>query len=95
MTISNSKKPIAKKRGRPIGSKNKKKLVAKRLVFKGMDLQRKTQAQSLARLNDIGKRIDELELIRTNLHNVIDNLEHQAVQYKAVISYLENKLETK
>jgi hypothetical protein len=89
-----SKKPVTKKRGRPIGSKNKKKPVAKRLVFKGMDLQRKAQ-QSLARLNDIGKRIDELESIRTNLHRVIDNLEHQAVQYRAVIDYLETKLELK
>jgi hypothetical protein len=89
MTISNSKKPIAKKRGRPLGSKNKPKRnkpakPANAKTFKLRDVESRA-------LN----KIVELERIRQNLHNVIDNLEHQAVQYKAVISYLENKLETK
>ena len=83
MTL-NSKKPIAKKRGRPLGSKNKKPATKKVKTFKLHDI----ESRALA-------KIVELEKIRQNLHNVIDNLEHQAVQYKAVISYLENKLETK
>jgi hypothetical protein len=77
MTTSNSKK-----RGRPVGSKNKRGRPAK--TFKLRDIEGRA-------LN----KIVELEKIRQNLHNVIDNLEHQAVQYKAVISYLENKLEIK
>jgi len=83
MTISNFKK-----RGRPLGSKNKAKrgrpAAKKANTFKQFDV----ESRSLA-------KIVELEKIRQNLHNVIDNLEHQAVQYKAVISYLENKLENR
>jgi hypothetical protein len=40
-------------------------------------------------------KIVELEKIRNNLHDLIDNLEHKIVQYQAVISYLEHKLEQK
>jgi len=79
MTTSNSKK-----RGRPVGSKNKKPVTRNAKTFKLRDIESRA-------LN----KIVELEKIRQNLHGVIDNLEHQAVQYKAVISYLENKLETK
>jgi len=83
MTTSNSKK-----RGRPLGSKNKAKrgrpAAKKANTFKQFDV----ESRSLT-------KIVELEKIRQNLHNVIDNLEHQAVQYKAVISYLENKLENR
>ena len=79
MTISNSKK-----RGRPVGSKNKPKRGRPAKTFKLRDIEGRA-------LN----KIVELEKIRQNLHDMIDNLEHQAVQYKAVISYLENKLEIK
>lgn len=81
MTTSNFKK-----RGRPLGSKNKAKRgrPAKVKVFKQFDV----ESRALA-------KIVELEKIRQNLHDMIDNLEHQAVQYKAVISYLENKLENR
>jgi len=83
MTTSNSKK-----RGRPLGSKNKAKrgrpAAKKANTFKLRDI----EGRALS-------KIVELEKIRQNLHGVIDNLEHQAVQYKAVISYLENKLEIK
>ena len=72
----------SKKRGRPIGSKSKRGRPAK--TFKLRDIEGRA-------LN----KIVELEKIRQNLHDMIDNLEHQAVQYKAVISYLENKLENK
>jgi hypothetical protein len=81
MTTLNSKK-----RGRPVGSKNKIKRgrPAKVKTFKQFDPTQRAFA-----------KIIELEKIRENLHNMIDNLEHQAVQYKAVISYLENKLENR
>jgi len=79
MTTSNSKK-----RGRPLGSKNKKPRAGKTKTFKQFDPAQRALA-----------KIVELERIRQNLHNLIDNLEHQAVQYRAVISYLENKLENK
>ena len=82
MTTSNSKK-----RGRPLGSKNKPKKVpraGKVKMFKRIyDLQRAAD------------KIVELEKIRNNLHDLLDNLEHKIVQYQAVISYLEHKLEQK
>lgn len=82
MTTSNSKK-----RGRPLGSKNKPKKIP-----------RAGKVRTFKRLYDLQRAADkivELEKIRENLHNIIDNLEHKEVQYKAVISYLENKLENK
>ena len=82
MTTSSSKK-----RGRPLGSKNKPKKVP-----------RAGKVKTFKRLYDLQRAADkivELEKIRENLHNIIDNLEHKEVQYKAVISYLENKLENK
>lgn len=82
MTTSNSKK-----RGRPLGSKNKPKKIP-----------RAGKVRTFKRLYDLQRAADkivELEKIRENLHNLIDNLEHKEVQYKAVISYLENKLENR
>lgn len=79
MTTSNSKK-----RGRPLGSKNKKSRAVKVKTFKQFDPTQRALA-----------KIVELEKIRNNLHNLIDNLEHKIVQYQAVISYLEHKLEQK
>jgi hypothetical protein len=79
MTTSSSKKI-----GRPVGSKNKPKRGRPAKTFKQFDPTQRAFA-----------KIVELEKIRENLHNIIDNLEHKEVQYKAVISYLENKLENK
>ena len=79
MTTSNSKK-----RGRPLGSKNKKPRAGKVKTFKQFDPTQRALA-----------KIVELEKIRNNLHNLIDNLEHKIVQYQAVIGYLEHKLEQK
>jgi hypothetical protein len=81
-----SKKPVAKKRGRPAGSKNKP--VAKAKTFK----QPSNRASEISKLQD---KIIELEMIRERLHNVIDRQEYKAVQYQAVIDYLETKLELK
>lgn len=74
----------SKKLGRPLGSKNKPKRGRPAKSFKQSDNMQRALA-----------KIVELEKIRQNLHNMIDNFEHKAVQYQAVISYLENKLEIK
>jgi hypothetical protein len=75
-----SKKPVAKKRGRPVGSKNKP--AAKVKAFK--------QPSNVANLLS---RIEELETIRDRLHKLIDHHEHKEIQYRAVVDYLETKLE--
>jgi predicted transcriptional regulator len=74
---------LSKKRGRPVGSKNKTKPEATK-AFK----QSATEA-AVHRLMDAN-----LSLIKDNnqLIKVIDNLEHQIVGFRAVISYLENRL---
>lgn len=85
-----SKKPAvvaktARKRGRPLGSTNKK-TAARAKAFK--------QSNSHAsEINKLHNRILELEMIRERLHSVIDRQEHKAIQYQAVIDYLETKLE--
>jgi hypothetical protein len=79
-------KSVAKKRGRPAGSKNKP--AAKFKAFK----QPSNLASEISKLQD---KILELEMIRERLHSVIDRQEYKAVQYQAVIDYLETKLELK
>jgi hypothetical protein len=90
------------KRGRPKGSKNK----PKPMIFKLLDEQIKTgkkmsaqdkrtkafkrsQDQAVHNLLD-----DNLKLMGDNkqLLNMIDNLNHQIIGFRAVISYLENRL---
>ena len=77
MTTSNSKK-----RGRPLGSKNKAK-----------------RGRPAAKKANTFKQSDAHKVLLTTLIEElvekIKSLEHQAVQYQAVISYLENKLEIK
>lgn len=80
-----SKKPAvvaktARKRGRPLGSKNKPAAKAKKFKQPAGDA-------------NLLKRIEELETIRDRLHRLIDHLEHKEIQYRAVIDYLETKLE--
>ena len=82
--------PVAKKRGRPLGSKNKKKPAAKPKSFKRSVVKKAGEQMQVAQLQ---KRVQELELIRERLHNLIDRQEHKAIQYQAVIDYLETKLE--
>ena len=68
------------KRGRPAGSKNKS----------------AARAKAFKHPNDVANllaRIEELETIRDRLHKLIDHLEHKEIQYRAVIDYLETKLE--
>jgi hypothetical protein len=81
MTL-NSKNPVAKKRGRPLGSKNKRKVAKKA----GSTVESFKQADVDRLLQKINKNIV------TDQESIIINLEHQIVGYKAVISYLEHKL---
>jgi predicted transcriptional regulator len=77
-----SKKLVTKKRGRPVGSKNKSKPEATK-TFK----QSSTEA-AVHRLMDAN-----LSLIKDNnqLLKAINNLEHQIIGFRAVISYLETQ----
>lgn len=77
MTL-NSKKPVAKKRGRPLGVKNKRKVVKK--------ISSKAPAFKQQNIDELLDTIECLEL-------EIKNLEHKATQYAVVINYLETKLE--
>jgi hypothetical protein len=81
---------LSKKRGRPLGSKNKP--APEGMPFKpNFSSADKARVVLLQKSNtDLKKRVDELELIRDNMHRVIDNQEHKAVQYQAVIDYLEH-----
>jgi hypothetical protein len=90
-----------KKRGRPVGSKNKvvRKVAGKEFVFKNKKpaaaatkpFKRPVNEQQtlLAKLLD-----DNLQFISDNkkLVDRINNLEHQAIGYRAVVSYLETQL---
>jgi hypothetical protein len=89
-----SKKPVAKKRGRPLGSKNKpatkSKPAAKVKVFKQRDidvlLDDLFDAEHLCQ--KMNHEIEALEL-------KIKSFEHKVMQYEVVIDYLETKLELK
>ena len=76
---------VAKKRGRPLGS-TKKKSASKDKTFKQS---KKTREEEL-----LSAHIDLL-FERNDLKKKIANLDHQAIGYQAVISYLEHKLEFK
>jgi len=86
-----SKNPVAKKRGRPVGSKNTK----PRNSFKRAAIVSENAKVVLLtkRVDELKKLVDELQLIRERLHSVIDRQENKAIQYRAVIDYLETKLE--
>jgi len=80
MTL-NSNAP--KKLGRPLGSKNKKRRVAKKVSNKDIAFKQDDVKKFIKNLNDS---------VVTDQEAIILNLEHQIVGYKAVISYLEYKL---
>jgi hypothetical protein len=89
-----SKKPVAKKRGRPLGSKNKPatkvKPAVKTKVFKQRDLE-----ILLDDLFDAELLCQKLNNENEALELKIESLEHKEMQYKVVIDYLETKLELK
>ena len=80
---SNSNLP--KKRGRPIGSKNKRYKRPKNVAAKDGLFKRFDPAATLEKIRAIDAMLADQE-------RKILNLEHQAVGYKAVISYLEHQL---
>jgi hypothetical protein len=82
---SNSNLP--KKRGRPLGSTNKKRRFAKRFAAKDEAFKQFDPAATLEKIRAIDAMVADQE-------RKILNLEHQAIGYKAVISYLEHKLGT-
>jgi len=82
---SPSKFPLKKRRGRPLGSTNKKKPAAARKSFK--------QPNAAAREEKLLQAHIELMVKASDLRKNIANLEHQAIGYQAVISYLEHQLE--
>jgi hypothetical protein len=83
---SNSDFPFAKKRGRPLGSKNKRK-VARKVAGKSKSFKQPDDSKLLEKILKTEFLLDQ--------EAVILNLEHQVIGYKAVISYLEHKLGTK
>jgi hypothetical protein len=87
---SNSDFPLAKKRGRPLGSKNKRTrtVAGKKYTFK-----KKAFKQPKINQSDAHKIL--LTTLVQELTDRIKSLEHQSVGYRAVISYLEHKLGTK
>lgn len=81
-----------KKRGRPLGSKNKKKIVVKPQVkAKVVDWEKLCKHLQTA-LRDEFADNEKLVTKVKELEFKVANLEHQAIGYRAVVSYLENKL---
>jgi len=86
-----SKKPVAKKRGRPLGSKNKTTKV--KPAAKAKEFKR----------SEFDKLLDDLfdaEVLCLKLHQTVEalelkvkSLENKNAQYEVVIDYLETKLE--
>lgn len=81
-----------KKRGRPLGSKNKKKIVVKpQTKAKVVDWEKLCKHLQTA-LRDEFADNEKLVTKVKELEFKVANLEHQAIGYRAVVSYLENKL---
>jgi hypothetical protein len=84
---------LPKKRGRPLGSKDKrarkvaKKVGSKSKPFKQID----KNLRSMPSIPPIPLRILKDEMVKDQEIKIL-NLEHQIIGYKAVISYLEHML---
>ena len=90
--------PLAKKRGRPVGSTNKRR--RGRPVKKMQVGDTTTFKQLNAEAGRVAKKEREMELLREHAELLLErsalkvkitNLEHQAIGYRAVISYLEHQ----
>jgi len=89
-----------KKLGRPVGSKNKvvRKVAGKEFVFKNK--KEVAATKSFKRITIDQQKAyeslldDNIQLMMDNkeLVNRINNLEHQAIGYRAVVSYLESQV---
>jgi len=84
---------LPKKRGRPLGSKDKrarkvaKKVGSKSKAFKQVD----ESLRSMPNIPPIPVKILKDEIVKDQEIKIL-NLEHQIIGYKAVISYLEHML---
>ena len=88
-----------KKLGRPVGSKNKvvRKVAGKEFVFRKKEA---AATKSFKRITIDQQKAyeslldDNIQLMMDNkeLVNRINNLEHQAIGYRAVVSYLESQV---
>jgi tRNA A37 N6-isopentenylltransferase MiaA len=86
---SHSELPIKKKRGRPA----KKMQVGDTTTFKQLNAEAAKFAKK-EREMELLREHAELLMERTNLKLRVSNLEHQAIGYRAVISYLEHQFIT-
>lgn len=89
-----SKFPLKKRRGRPLGSTNKRvrKIAGKEYVFKDKTFKQvDEQFRSAPKIPSIPVRIIKDEMIKDQEIKIL-NLEHQAIGYRAVINYLEHQL---
>jgi DNA anti-recombination protein RmuC len=77
---------VIKKRGRPVGSKNKPSKSKVKVNWERLAKQLQTA------LSDEFKESQGLSERINNLQYQVANLEHQAIGYRAILSYLENKL---
>jgi len=90
MTLSSN---LPKKRGRPLGSRDKrarkvaKKVGSKSRAFKQVD----KNLRSMPNIPPIPVKILKDEMVKDQEIKIL-NLEHQIIGYKAVISYLEHML---
>jgi len=78
-----------KKRGRPVGSRNKPKT---KTTPKKVDWEKLAKHLQVA-LRDEFAENEKLNTKIGDLQFEIANLKHQAIGYRAVVSYLENKIE--
>jgi hypothetical protein len=85
-----SKNQVAKKRGRPAGSKNKRRVA--KVVGKDVVLNQKDIDALLEDLIDSEFLCKKMHDTVESLELKIKNLEHKAMQYEVVIDYLETKL---
>ena len=84
-------KLISKKRGRPFGSKNKPSKVGTVKTFKQLNASASRIAKQQREQELLNEHINLL-IELGNFKKQVDNLEHQAIGYRAVVSYLENQL---
>ena len=78
---------VIKKRGRPVGSKNRvsKPKPAKQFDWEGLARQlEEALKQEIRNNNQLNEKVSDLSFQASNLV-------HQAIGYRAIISYLENK----
>ena len=72
---------IKRKVGRPKGSKNKVRTISQ-----------KTKVERAVQIFQVNNEVIRLNHVIDSLRSEIANLKHQAIGYKAVVSYLENQL---